>query len=145
MFCQIVGTCTWFTQGLRMSSSVAARPRVPAVYGYSIVAEFKHSPEAFTQGLEFDQACSTPAGRGGVLCEDVYWESTGQEPRCNCNHSCNQMTSAILLRVLLLTTWCPNDTLAAILLRHSFIENSTWLQANDMFAVLWTLLQRKSL
>lgn len=73
----IVGTCTWFTQGLRMSSSVAARPRVPAVYGYSIVAEFKHSPEAFTQGLEFDQACSTPAGRGGVLCEDVYWESTG--------------------------------------------------------------------
>lgn len=73
----VAGTCTWFTLGQRLPHGIAKRQRDPEVYGYKIAAEFKHSPEAFTQGLEFDRACSTPAGGGTKICEDVYWESTG--------------------------------------------------------------------
>jgi glutamine cyclotransferase len=42
----------------------AAQDRSSAAYGYTIVKEYPHDPEAFTQGLDID---------GGVL-----WEGTGQ-------------------------------------------------------------------
>ena len=47
----------------------------PAVYTYTLVAEFPHDPQAFTQGLQFDRAC------GGGSCRDVLWESTGLNGR----------------------------------------------------------------
>lgn len=77
MLVLVAGTCTWFTMGQRLPDGVTRKHQEPKVYGYSIAAEFEHSPEAFTQGLEFDRACSTPAGGGAKVCEDVYWESTG--------------------------------------------------------------------
>ena len=50
---------------------------VPLVYGYALERKYDHSPEAFTQGLEFDRSCRQAAG-GKQECEDVLWESTGK-------------------------------------------------------------------
>eukprot|EP00879_Flechtneria_rotunda_P020820 GHRR01021918.1.p1 GENE.GHRR01021918.1~~GHRR01021918.1.p1 ORF type:complete len:259 (+),score=42.76 GHRR01021918.1:662-1438(+) len=46
----------------------------PELYGYKVVAEYPHDPNAFTQGLQFDTVCTTAGGD----CREVFWESTGQ-------------------------------------------------------------------
>lgn len=48
----------------------------PRVYAYSIERELDHSPEAFTQGLEFDRSCQRN-DVGKEECTDILWESTG--------------------------------------------------------------------
>jgi hypothetical protein len=48
----------------------------PRVYTYSIERELDHSPEAFTQGLEFDRSCKRD-DVGREECTDILWESTG--------------------------------------------------------------------
>jgi hypothetical protein len=63
----------------------------PRVYTYSIERELDHSPEAFTQGLEFDRSCQRNAV-GTEECTDILWESTGvvKEPAsCGCVQGCS--------------------------------------------------------
>lgn len=55
----------------------------PLIYQYTIERELEHSPEAFTQGLEFDRSCHKDGG-AKQKCEDVLWESTGKGSRHSC-------------------------------------------------------------
>lgn len=57
--------------------AAGAAPGEPLIYQYTIERELDHSPEAFTQGLEFDRSCHKDA-QGKRQCEDVLWESTGE-------------------------------------------------------------------
>ncbi|DBA89734.1 hypothetical protein WJX79_003529 [Trebouxia sp. C0005] len=41
---------------------------------YSIIQTYPHDPNAFTQGLEYDQICDSASP---ASCQDVFWESTG--------------------------------------------------------------------
>lgn len=61
---------------LQASRTVRGKPRQPKVYTYSIERQLDHSPEAFTQGLEFDRSCQRNDA-GTEECTDVLWESTG--------------------------------------------------------------------
>lgn len=64
-------------------SSIRGKAGQPRVYTYSIERELEHSPEAFTQGLEFDRSCQRNAV-GTEECTDVLWESTGAaNARCS--------------------------------------------------------------
>ena len=63
-----------------LMSVLAAPPSpeaLPKVYGYEVVNEYEHDPQAFTQGLEHDRKCQPPNQNGRVICTDVLWESTG--------------------------------------------------------------------
>jgi hypothetical protein len=60
----------------KAGASVRGRPGKPRVYTYSIERELDHSPEAFTQGLEFDRSCQRN-DVGKEECTDILWESTG--------------------------------------------------------------------
>ena len=51
----------------------AQTPSVPQLYGYTMIKEYPHDPDAFTQGLDFD--------RNATL--EFFWESTGM-PFCTC-------------------------------------------------------------
>lgn len=46
----------------------------PELLTYRIVRELPHDPEAFTQGLQYDVACTAD----GSNCTDIFWESTGE-------------------------------------------------------------------
>lgn len=53
----------------------------PDLYGYRVVREFPHQPDAFTQGLEFERRCEQTSADGKAgQCRDVLWESTGDDP-----------------------------------------------------------------
>ena len=55
-----------------------AKPQaLPKVYGYEVVNEYHHDPQAFTQGLEHDRNCQPPNRNGRIICTDILWESTG--------------------------------------------------------------------
>ena len=38
---------------------------------------YPHDPNAFTQGLEYDQICDSASP---ASCQDIFWESTGVTP-----------------------------------------------------------------
>ena len=46
---------------------------LPRLYAFTIRQTYQHDPDAFTQGLEYDQLCSSEGN-----CTDVLWESTGR-------------------------------------------------------------------
>mmetsp|Transcript_27745 Transcript_27745/g.70722 ORF Transcript_27745/g.70722 Transcript_27745/m.70722 type:complete len:285 (-) Transcript_27745:299-1153(-) len=54
-----------------MCISVSSQP--PKIAGYSVIAEYPHDPQAFTQGIQFDRSCDNDSKE----CCDVFWESTG--------------------------------------------------------------------
>jgi len=56
------------------SGAAEQQIRGPEVQGYSIVNSFPHDPQAFTQGLHFEQYCSEADEKS---CRDTLWESTG--------------------------------------------------------------------
>lgn len=68
-------------------SSTRGKPGQPKVYTYSIERQLEHSPEAFTQGLEFDRSCQRNEA-GTEECTDVLWESTG-DWRSPCSLTCH--------------------------------------------------------
>lgn len=45
----------------------------PRLQSYQITNVFPHDPNAFTQGLEYDELCDSSSRN----CTDVLWESTG--------------------------------------------------------------------
>lgn len=49
----------------------------PTIYQYEVVESYPHDPDAFTQGLQYDQECKTEPGRTKETCTDILWESTG--------------------------------------------------------------------
>eukprot|EP00208_Stichococcus_sp_RCC1054_P005758 CAMPEP_0206141564 /NCGR_PEP_ID=MMETSP1473-20131121/13375_1 /ASSEMBLY_ACC=CAM_ASM_001109 /TAXON_ID=1461547 /ORGANISM="Stichococcus sp, Strain RCC1054" /LENGTH=324 /DNA_ID=CAMNT_0053536179 /DNA_START=227 /DNA_END=1201 /DNA_ORIENTATION=+ len=80
-----VGLVGWFAQPRgrggqarpqQRNRPAKGRGENPKLYSYTVVATFPHDPQAFTQGLEFDQTCSKVPG-GKKECHDILWESTG--------------------------------------------------------------------
>lgn len=58
-----------------LSTMVAAQFKSqPRLQSYQITNAFPHDPEAFTQGLEYDEICDESSEN----CTDVLWESTGK-------------------------------------------------------------------
>ena len=72
-------------------SNIVVVPPAPKRYGFKVVNEYPHDPEAYTQGLEFD--------RQGVL-----YESTGQEGRSSIR-KVNYQTGEVLQKVELETQY----------------------------------------
>src|SRR5690606_15553207 len=66
-------------------SNIVVVPPSPKRYGFKVVREFPHDPEAYTQGLEFDH-------------QGVLYESTGQEGRSSIRKD-DYETGKVLKRV----------------------------------------------
>ena len=64
-----------------LSTLVAAQFKSPPrLQSYQITKIYPHDPDAFTQGLEYDQLCNNATGD----CTDALWESTGEFKLLSC-------------------------------------------------------------
>ena len=64
-----------------LSTLVAAQFKSPPrLQSYQITKIYPHDPDAFTQGLEYDQLCNNATGD----CTDALWESTGKLKLSSC-------------------------------------------------------------
>lgn len=56
------------------TGSAQVRIITSSLSNYSITQTYPHDPNAFTQGLEYDQTCDSA---NPPSCQDIFWESTG--------------------------------------------------------------------
>ena len=71
-------------------SNIVVVPPAPKRYGFNVVNEFPHDPNAYTQGLEFDD--------NGFLYESTGYEHTGQHGKSSLRRV-NYQTGQVLQRI----------------------------------------------
>ena len=83
-----------------------AQPQAPRFFKGTVVAEYEHAPEAFTQGILVSTSCT---GGAAGACEDVFLESTGEHAR---RHKRSAKRNASIPRHALLTQ--PHSALPSV-------------------------------